>query len=106
MTDSVHPQSTDFWVKVVGMLQQNWALIENEPAGRIRVHFITDTSGIFDEIGFESAGHAQAALTRNGFRRLSDNTDLQSILRPPSAPFHRTTHPNGPIYSSGRYWQS
>jgi hypothetical protein len=106
MSGSVHLQSTDFWVKVVDMLQQNWALIENEPAGGTRIDFITDTSGIFDEIAFESAGHAEAALTRNGFRRFADSPDLQSFLRPPSAPFHRTTHPNGPIYSSGRYWQS
>ena len=105
MTDSVHLHGTDFWVKIVGMLQQNWALIEAEPAGRVRVRFIADTSGIFDEIGFESAGHGEAALTCNGFRRFADSPDLQSFLQPPSAPFRRTTHPNGPIYSSGRYWQ-
>ena len=26
MNDPIEIQSTDFWVKVVGMLQQNWAL--------------------------------------------------------------------------------
>jgi len=36
-------QSDDFWGKVVGMLQQNWALIETEEEGAVRVYFITDT---------------------------------------------------------------
>jgi hypothetical protein len=36
-------------VKVVEMLQQNWALIEDEVAGAVRVYFISDTSGVFDE---------------------------------------------------------
>lgn len=86
-----------------------WTAIDADnklPARRVRVHFITETSGIFDEIDFESAGHAEAALTRNGFRRFDTSPDLQSFLRAPGTPFHRTTHPNGPIYSSGRYWRN
>ena len=96
-------QSTDFWVKVVGMLQQNWALIEPE-ARAVRVYFITDTSGVFDEIAFPSADAASQALDLNGFRRFAEHGDLQSFLRPPTAPFYQEEHPNGPIYSSGRFW--
>jgi hypothetical protein len=98
--------SKDYWVKVVEMLQQNWALIEPEPAQGVRVFFVTDTSGVFDEIAFRSEADAFGALKRNGFRRYADASDLQSFLRPPAAPFHRSTHPNGPIYSSGRFWKS
>jgi hypothetical protein len=98
--------STDFWVKVVGMLQQNWALIEEGPGKAARVHFITDTSGVFDEIAFTSTEAATGALVRNGFRRFAEQPDLQSFLRPPTAPFHHNEHPNGPIYSSGRYWRN
>jgi hypothetical protein len=106
MNEAVPIESQDFWVKVVDMLQQNWAVIEPTPAVGVRVHFISDTSGVFDEIAFPSTIKASRALHRNGFRGFSDEPDLQSFLRQPSAPFHRSPHPNGPIYSSGRFWQS
>jgi hypothetical protein len=38
MNGPVTIRSTDFWVKVVGMLQQNWTLIEDEAAGAVRVY--------------------------------------------------------------------
>lgn len=106
MSSTVDLNSTDFWIKVVGMLQQNWALIEEGPGKAARVHFITDTSGVFDEIAFPSATAAAEALVRNGFKRFVEQRDLQSFLRPPTSPLHHTEHPNGPIYSSGRYWRN
>ena len=106
MNEFVAIHSADFWVKVVEMLQQNWALIEDEAAGAVRVYFISDTSGVFDEIAFSSASSANEALGMNGFRRFAESTNLQSFLRPPTVPFRRSTHPNGPIYSSGRFWRS
>ena len=98
-------QSTDFWVKVAGMLQQTWALIEPEAMG-VRVYFITDTSGVFDEIALPSAAAASQALDFNGYRRFADHEDLQSFLCPPPAPLYQRAHPNGAIYSSGRFWVS
>lgn len=98
-------ESQDFWVKVVGMLQQNWALIERVDPGAARIYFVTDSSGVFDEIDCASDFTAQEALTLNGFRRLADSPDLRSFLRPPVEPFHRSSHPNGRIYSSGRFWR-
>jgi hypothetical protein len=106
VNEPVASQSTDFWVKVVATLQQNWALIEPEDKGAVRVRFISDASGVFDDIAFLSESAAREALGRNGFRRFAENADLQSFLRPPSAPFRRSVHPNGPIYSSGRFWRS
>ena len=35
-------QSSEFWVKLVEMLQQNWALIDEGPGGAARVFFVTD----------------------------------------------------------------
>jgi hypothetical protein len=61
---------------------------------------------VFDEMAYPSLSDASDALRRNGFRRFADDTELQSFLRPPSPPFRRTTHPNGSIYSSGRFWRS
>ena len=95
----------DLWVKVVGMLQQNWAAIEPSDAAGLQVRFITDTGGIFDEMTFASEADAVAGLTRNGFRRFTDAPDLQSFLRAPEPPFRPGHHPNGPIYSSGRFWR-
>ena len=106
MNEPVRIESGDFWVKVVEMLQQNWATIELDPTSGVRVYFISDNSGVFDEITFPSASAASVALNRNGFRRFANRPDLQSFLRQPSAPFHRAAHPNGPIYSSGRFWRS
>jgi len=106
MNEPVAIQDTDFWVKVIEMLQQNWAVIEPDATTGVRLYFITDTSGVFDEITFVSTVEASDALCRNGFRRFSDAPDLQSFFRQPSEPFRRSSHPNGPIYSSGRFWRS
>jgi len=46
-------QSGDFWVKIVEMLQHNWALIE--PQGdKVTVYFLHDLGGVFDEIPYSS----------------------------------------------------
>ncbi len=105
MTDTVLIGADDIWVKVVEMLQQNWALIEPVATGGVLIYFIGDTSGVFDELSYSSEEEAAEALRGNGFRRYADDEKLQSFLRPPMAPFHRDPHPNGPIYSSGRYWK-
>jgi hypothetical protein len=39
MTQPVAIKSADFWVKVVEMLQQNWALIDIEAEGSARMVF-------------------------------------------------------------------
>jgi hypothetical protein len=93
------------WVKVVEMLQQNWAATERDASGGVRIYFISDTGGVFDEMAFASETEAIAGLTRNGFRRFADARDPQSFLRPPEPPFRTGSHPSGPIYSSGRFWR-
>lgn len=105
MDDAAEIKVEDLWVKVVGMLQQNWAAIEQTDSAGVRICFITDTSGVFDEMTFGSAAEAVAGLTRNGFRRFADSPDLQSFLRAPEPPFRPGSHPDGPIYSSGRFWR-
>ncbi len=87
------------------MLQQNWAAIEADASGAVRVYFVSDTGGIFDEMTFASEAEAIAGLTRNGFRQFADAPNLQSFLRAPHPPFRTGHHPNGPIYSSGRFWR-
>lgn len=101
---TVNIKSRDYWVKVVEMLQQNWALIDEQPDGRAKVCFIGDTSRVFDEMMFPSVAEAERALRRNGFGRFAEDPEAKDFLLPPPPPFTRREHPNGPIYSSGRFW--
>lgn len=109
MTNPVEPPipitSRDYWFKVVGMLQQNWALIENAAHNCCCVFFISDTSGVFDELELPDAATAKAALRKNSFSRFEEDVEAQQFLIHPEPPFFRRPHPNGPIYSSGRYWR-
>ena len=64
---AVEINSSDFWVKVVGMLQQNWALVDPAASGTADVYFVDDGGGVFDQVAFPNADSAFAALARNGF---------------------------------------
>lgn len=103
MSNALPIKGDNLWVKVVAMLQQNWASIESD-GDRLCVWFINDASEVFDRMPFDSAEAAKVALDRNGFRRFADAPDLQGFLRAPQRPFREGSHPSGPIYSSGRYW--
>lgn len=101
MNQSVEIQSRDFWIKVVEMLQQNWALVD-ECEGGSRAWFIDDASGVFDYMDFPSIDEAARQLAGNGFSRLSLEEGWHPA--PPPAPFRWSEHINGRIYSSGRFW--
>lgn len=93
----------DLWVKIIGMLQQNWASIE--PGGEgVCLLSVSDTGEIFDRLPFAFAEDVEDALRRNGFRRFRESTELHGFLSPPDRPYSEGRHPNGPIYSSGRFW--
>ena len=97
-------RSREYWFKIVGFLQQNWALIDATPEGST-VFFFGDTSGVFDRLCFPSVAEAEKALRRNGFARLSEDREAQKLMGIPQPPFHEGPHPNGPIYSSGKFWR-
>ena len=102
----VEIKSTDFWFKVVEMLQQNWALIEKDfDSDSCTIYFIHDGSGIFDRLKFASEEDAFRALRRNGFHRFAVDKKSQEFIAYPRPPFYEDQHDNGPIYSSGRFWQ-
>ncbi|QIQ85706.1 hypothetical protein [Erythrobacter sp.] len=93
-----------WWVKVVGMLQQNWAL----PvllAGKPVLLFVGDDAGIFDRIDFDDMRTLRDALVNNGFVEFAHDPSLQDFLAPPAFPLSIGKHPNGFIYSSGRFWR-
>jgi hypothetical protein len=105
MNECVPIQSRDYWFKAIEMLQQNWALMDDSTEGVI-VYFLSDTGGVFDELRFKSAAEAAAALRLNGFGRYTEDPRAASFLRCPEPPFKTRPHPNGPIYSSGRFWKT
>ena len=108
MTDfnsEIQIDSRDYWFKIVDFLQQNWALIDPDRNGVV-VYFFGDTSGVFDELIFTSKQEAEAGLRRNGFRLYAEDLDAHKFISVPNAPFTRSTHPAGPIYSSGQYWRN
>ena len=105
MSEQFNFQSTDYWFKIVDFLQQNWAVIESNDSGTCVVYFFGDTSGVFDQLDFNSIEEAEIALTRNGFRKYADDKKAQEFIAKPQPPFHQQPHPNGPIYSSGKYWR-
>ena len=100
----VEIKSRDYWFKIVEFLQQNWALIDQQDSGVV-VWFFGDTAGVFDELNFKTEEDAIRALKRNGFKRFADDAKAQEFIAQPEPPFSRRPHPNGPIYSSGRYWE-
>ncbi len=89
-------------MKVVDMLQHNWAAIDACEEG-VRVWFIDDASGVFDCVNFKSQVEAERALRRNGFEPRRLDPRLRAIA--PQPPFKFSSHPNGKIYSSGRFWR-
>ncbi len=99
--------SKDYWFKIIEMLQQNWALVElSQDEISCIVYFIGDTSGVFDQIKFDDVNEAERQLRINGFGRYEEDEEAKKFIVPPPPPFRRSSHPNGAIYSSGRYWKS
>jgi hypothetical protein len=96
-------KNRDYWFKIVDFLQQNWALIEISETGVV-VFFFGDLSGVFDKLSFATEADAVVALKRNGFKRFSQDLKAQKFISAPEPPFYTDSHPNGEIYSSGRFW--
>lgn len=103
-TDIPKELSKDPWFKAVDFLQQNWAVVI-ERGNDVLVVFYGDTCGVFDEISFESTDKAEHSLQRNGFSKIMDDEKAQEFIALPRGDFAEDPHPNGRIYSSGRFWK-
>jgi hypothetical protein len=105
--ETIEITNRDHWFKVIEMLQQNWALLElNKEKSGFTLYFINDASGVFDQMEFEDSIEAERQLRLNGFGKYAEDKQAQGFISPPPPPFHKSSHPNGAIYSSGRYWNS
>jgi hypothetical protein len=93
-----------YWFKIVEFLQQNWAVIEKNKNNFI-VYFFGDTSGVFDSIEYENIETAEKELKYNGFKKYDDDVEAQKFIHKPEPIFYESQHPNGKIYSSGRFWK-
>ena len=79
--------------------------IDEDESGAAIVYFFGDTSGVFDQMSFTSKTEAETALRRNGFTLYDEDVKAQEFIAKPNPPFHSANHPNGLIYSSGKFWR-
>ncbi len=114
-------RSHGWWVKVLGMLQHNWAVIEEGPNGSAVVFFFYDCGdtnmpchgysmkqlkgrcAVIDSLNFESVRVAEEALSRNGFRPHGDDELLGSDVKP-SGVFYDARAIEEGIYSIQGNW--
>lgn len=103
-TDIPDELAKDPWFKIVDFLQHNWAVVI-EGEDNVLVVFYGDTSGVFDEMVFPTRDEAEQALRRNGFSKFLEDKRAQEFIGLPRGEFVERSHPNGRIYSSGRFWR-
>ena len=84
----VQIESQDFWIKIVGMLQQNWAVIETNNE-HVQVYFMSDRSGVFDVMEFDCIIKCYRAflILTSLLDELSQSLSL--VQMPVAAPFIR-----------------
>jgi hypothetical protein len=116
-------KSTEWWIKVLGMLQHNWALIEEQPNGTATVYFFHDCgntrsfnprykrsellgrSAIVDSLDFEHTTAAIEALEFHGFKLQKSAGRLGRSERPKGVFYDAREHEDG-VYSSSEYWRT
>jgi hypothetical protein len=114
--------TSDWWVKVLSMLQHNWALIKEHDDKTVTVYFFHDGGttknvtghdyksirgmiAIVDSLDFPSRENALEQLEANRFHRLSEHPGPWQGNEPKGIIFDaRNTEPR--IYSRGDYWKS
>lgn len=92
----------EYWVKVTGMLQQNWGVIEPDESC-CYIYFFDDNSHVFDRLEFESENDAKLALLDNGFTSYNHDEHAQEFIGKPE-PLFNLFSIHSPVYSSGEYW--
>lgn len=101
----INIRSRDYWIKVVDFLQCNWALVDEDANSGATIFFMHELSGVFDTLTYPTKPEAELALRRNGFERIEESPYEDWRLAAPKPPFKPDQHPNGRIYSSGRFWR-
>ena len=114
-------KSRVWWIKILGMLQHNWALIEKSEAGTATVFFFHDKGdpmgfagysraqlrgrcAIVDSLKFESVQFAEEGLSRNGFRLHRVGEVVGSDVKPSGNFFDSRATEEG-VYSTQGHWK-
>ncbi len=108
-------ESDVWWVKVLGMLQHNWALVDELDDGSAIVYFFHDESGgvgrlknriaIIDSLEFDSKIEAMLALKLNGFDHAEEAGENIYLSSPEGVPYD-ARETSRRIYSEEGYWRS
>lgn len=98
--------SQRLWVKVLGMLQQNWCVLEPGPAGSVDLVFCDDHGKVFDWLSAPDIATAQHALRINGFSWMWTYSSFYSAAGMPQLPQVGSRERSRPVYSSGEYWEA
>lgn len=98
--------SKRLWVKVLGMLQQNWCVLEPGPDGSFDLVFFYDQGKVFDWLSAPDMTSAQYALHVNGFTWMWTYSYFYSVAGMPQLPESGVRKRSRPIYSSGESWQT
>ena len=96
--------SRRLWVKVLGMLEQNWCLIEPGPSDAVDLVFFDDHGDVFDWISLPNLLSAQHALLLNGFEWMWLRPSFYRVSGMPRLPSSGARIRGRPVYSSGEYW--
>lgn len=112
--------SNEWWVKILGMQQHNWALIETHNK-KITIYFFHDQgiqkacsheykfyqlknrSAVVDSLEFECIQSAELGLQKNGFMKLEDNPGPW-IQCCPTGNYFDARNNEERIYSKLGYW--
>ena len=114
-------KSREWWIKILGMLQHNWALIEEFESGAAIVYFFHDKGetigfnayslgqlkgrcAIVDSLEFESVQLAEEGLLRNGFMLHRAGEMLGSDVKPSGNFFDSRATEEG-VYSTQGHWK-
>jgi len=100
----------EWWVKVLGMMSHNWALIEMNADDSATVYFFQDTPeddrpAVIDSLQFENVNAAHQGLRRNGFGLLK-KTPGPWLGDVPKGHFFDNRPAGNLIYSKLGYWEN
>jgi hypothetical protein len=116
-------KSKQWWIKIVGMLQHNWALIEEQVDGAATIYFFHDCgttrnfvpnykwhqlkerAAVVDSLSYASTNAATEALQQNGFR-LQETVGLLGSGEIPTGDFYDARATEEGVYSkSDEHWK-
>ena len=96
--------SQRLWVKVLGMLQQNWCVLEDDGDGGVAMVFFDDHGDVFDWRTETDQATAKAGLHANGFVWMFEASSFYDVAGIPVLPHKGSRKRNRPIYSSSEFW--